>query len=161
VSTFPSPQAPPFAMPRRQRSHTGTLILCTLLALVAAGMLWSCGRGAYHYYRLSSAAVAQFHQQLDQADYETIWGDATDAFRQTGSRADGIKFLQNIHEKMGNSGKMSAKGFHINWQNRRVGVSQVFETQFALGTGQESFIWIIEQDQPRLQSYRVDSPNLR
>jgi hypothetical protein len=66
-----------------------------------------------------------------------------------------------LHEKLGASGKMSYQGFHLNWQNGRTIVNEVFDTQFALGQAQEGFIWVIEQDQVRLPSYRVDSPNLR
>ena len=62
---------------------------------------------------------------------------------------------------MGNLGKMSAKGFHMNWQNGRVFVNQVYDTQFALGHAREGFIWIIEKEQPRLWAYRIDSPSLR
>lgn len=56
---------------------------------------------------------------------------------------------------------MSYQGFHLNWQNGRTMVNEVFDTQFALGQAQEGFIWVIEQDQVRLPSYRVDAPNLR
>jgi hypothetical protein len=49
----------------------------------------------------------------------------------------------------------------VNQQNGRATVSEVFGTQFALGQAQESFTWVIDQDEVRLQGYRVDSRNLR
>jgi hypothetical protein len=162
MGSLPPPQVSPFTVPpRRQRSMTRRIVLAGIVVAVAAILLWSCGKGAYHNYRLSAAAVERFHQQLDQGDFETIYGEATDEFRRAGSREEQIKFLAMVHEKMGNSGKMSAKGFHINWQNGRLSVNQVYDTQFALGQAQEGFIWIIEQDQPRLQTYRINSSNLR
>ncbi len=160
MATVPSPPVPPFNLPREKRSKTRRIILAALVVLGAAILLWNCGKGAYHNYRLSAAAVDRLHQRLDQADYETIYADATDEFRRAGSREDEIKFLEMIHQRMGHSGKMSPKGFHINWQNGRVTVNEVFDTQFTLGHAQEGFIWVIEQDQPRLQSYHIDSTNL-
>jgi hypothetical protein len=62
---------------------------------------------------------------------------------------------------MGNSGKMSTQGFHVTWRNGRLFADQVYDTQFAQGQARESFVWIIEQDRPRLESYHIDSPNLR
>jgi hypothetical protein len=132
-----------------------------LLSALAVGVLWSCGKSTYKNYRLADAAVDRFHQQLNQADFETIYGEATNDFRRTGTREDAIKVFELVHQKMGNSGKMSAKGFHINWQNGVLTVNQVYDTQFALGEGQEGFIWVIEHDQPRLQKYHIDSANLR
>jgi hypothetical protein len=40
-------------------------------------------------------------------------------------------------------------------------VNQVVDSQFTLGQAQEGFIWVIEQNQARLRTYRIDSSNLR
>jgi len=56
---------------------------------------------------------------------------------------------------------MNTQGFHVTWRNGRLFADQVYDTQFAQGQARESFVWIIEQDRPRLESYRIDSPNLR
>jgi hypothetical protein len=161
MGAFTSQHGPSFPLPHRQRSKTRWIVLAGLVVVAAAMLLWSCGKGMYHNYRLSTGAVERLHRQLDQADYETIYGEATEEFRRAGSRTDEIKFLETVHQKMGNSGKISSQGFHVNWQNGRVTANQVVNTQFALGQAQEAFVWIIEQDQPRLQSYRINSPNLR
>jgi|SRR5580698_6530375 hypothetical protein len=161
MGVLPSQQLPSLRVPRPKRSKTRRIVLGGLLVVVAAIMLWSCGKSAYHNYRLSAAAVDRFHEQLNQADYETIYGEATDEFRNAGTREDELKFLETVHEKMGNSGKMSARGFHMNWQGGRLSVNQVYETQFALGKAQEGFVWIIEDERPRLQTYHIDSANLR
>jgi hypothetical protein len=159
------PPAPPQMLrptPVRSRGvKAGWTLVAILFVVFAVIALWSCGKGSYHNYCLSSAAAEHFHQQLDRGDFESIHEDASDEFRRAGSHADAIKFLETVHVKMGNSGKMSIKGFHMHWSNRRIFVDQVYDTQFTLGQGRESFIWMIEQDEPRLYSYRIDSPNLR
>lgn len=148
---------------RRLRNDPGpgNLLSAALLSVVVLIILWSCGKGVYHNYRLSAAAIEQFHDRLNQGDFEAIYDEATDDFRRAGTRADEIKLFDMVHHKMGISGKMSAQGFHINWRNGRLFVDQVYETQFALGQAQESFVWEIVQDQPRMQSYRIHSPNLQ
>jgi hypothetical protein len=157
MSVLPSSPAP---LPPK-RPGTQRLVLGTLITVTALLVLWSCGKDFYHNYRLSTAAVDQFHQRLNQGDFESIYGDATDDFRRAATRADEIKFFEMVHQKMGISEKMSTQGFHINWQNGHKFVNQVYDTQFVLGQAQESFVWNIAQDQAHLQSYRVTSPNLR
>ena len=157
----PPPQPPPFTVPRPKRSRKRVIVIGALIAVVGAIVLWSAGKGMYHNYRLSSAAVEKFHHELDLGDYDAIWEDSTDAFRGSGTRADTIKLFEMIHQKMGSSGKANSTGFHVNWQPGRANVSHVFDTAFSNGHAQEAFIWIVEQDKPRLQSYRIDSPLLR
>jgi hypothetical protein len=115
----------------------------------------------YHEYSLTRAAAEQFHQRLDQADYDAIYEDATDAFRGTGTHADFVKVLENIHQKMGTFQSMSSRGFHVYWQGGRLAVDQEYATHFSSGEGQETFIWMVENDVPRLQRYHIDSTHLR
>ena len=161
MNTLPTPQLPPAPAIRPKRSKTRTVVVGTLLILLGLILLWTCGKSTYHNYHIASKAVEQFHQQLDSGDFEGIYGDTADEFRRASSRDAEIKFFETVHQKMGNSGKMSSKGFHINWQNGVLNVNQVFETEFALGRAQEGFIWVIDHDQPRLQTYRIDAANLR
>jgi hypothetical protein len=149
------PPAPLARRPKKKR-----FVLFAVCLLIALSALWTCGKDAYKDYRLASAAVDQFHQQLDRGDFETIYSEATDDFRRAGTRADEINFFEMVHQKMGNSGKMSAHGFHVNWQNGRQYVSQVCGTKFALGLAQESFIWRVDEGHAHLQAYRIDSANL-
>jgi hypothetical protein len=118
-------------------------------------LLWSCGKGVYRDYRVSSAAVELFHHRLDSADFETIYGDASDAFRSSGPKADLVKFLETTHQKLGNSGKTSAQGFHVNWRNGQLFVNQVYDTQFAQGSAREDFDWVMENGNPHLYGYHV------
>ncbi len=137
------------------------MVLLVLLAVGLAIVVWALGRRTYRNYGITSAAADRFHQELNNSDYDAIYEEASDEFRRSGNRPDIVKFLQMVHEKMGDSGNKKAAGFHVSWTNGRTTVDQVFNTEFALGQGQESFIWIVRQDQARLYSYRINSPNLR
>jgi hypothetical protein len=130
-------------------------VLGALLVVVLLILLWSCGKGVYRDYRVSSAAVELFHHRLDSGDFDTIYSDASDSFRSSGTKADQIKFLETTHQRLGNSRKTSPLGFHVNWRNRQMFVDQVYSTQFAQGTAQESFVWVMENGNPRLYGYQI------
>ncbi len=136
-------------------------MIAALAVTVGALIVWIAGRGMYRNYGISSAAVEQFHQELDRGDYDAIWENATDGFRASGTHADEIKVFETVHQTMGVSGKTSSLGFHVNWQSNRVYVSHVFDTAFANGHGQESLVWVVEQGKPRLQTYHIESPLLK
>jgi hypothetical protein len=140
MGTPPSQQLPSFTLLLRKRSKTRRIVLTGLRLVVVALLLWACGKGTYHNDRLSAAGVEVFHERLNEAGYETIYSEATKEFRQGGTRKDEIQFFATLHEKLGASGKMSLKGFHVNWQNGRTMVNEVLDTQFALGRAQEGFI---------------------
>jgi len=143
---------------KTRKRVTWILLLAGAAALLGLG---TCGRSGYRQYRIVDTAVAGFHGQLDRAQYEDIYGEATDQFRDAESRQKTIAFLQAVHEKMGASGKASIRGLNVNVSTQGRLVSAAYATEFARGPASESFVWRMDQDQPRLWNYRVDSPNLR
>lgn len=156
-----APTPVPSVPPAKNQTLKRLIVLLCLLAFGIAIVLWALGRRTYRNYGIASAAVDHFHQELNNSEYDAIYEEASDEFRRSGTQPDLVKFLQMVHEKMGNSGNRKAAGFHVNWSSGRVTVNQVFNTEFALGQGEESFVWIVKQDQAQLYSYRIDSANLR
>ena len=156
MATSPFPPAPAFATPPAPRSKTKWIVVSSLIVVLLLVLLGTCGRGVYRDYRAASAAVELFHRHLDKTDFDTIYADASDSFRSASTKADLIKFLQATHQKLGNSGKTSPLGFHVNWRNRQMFVDQVYSTQFTQGTAQESFVWVMENGTPRLYGYRIN-----
>lgn len=162
MSNWSASPVPPSAIPpARNQTFKRLIVLLCLLAFGLATVLWAVGKRTYRNYGIASAAVDHFHQQMNNSDYDAIYEEASDEFRRSGNRPELVKFLQMVHEKMGNSGDRKAAGFHLNWSNGRGTVNQVFNTEFALGQGEESFVWVVQQDQAKLYSYRIDSANLR
>ncbi len=161
MSSAPFPPLPAIPSTRKKRFRTRSIVLLCLSGAVGAVILWSLGKGAFRDYRLASAAVQHFHQQLNAADYDGIYEDASDELRRSASREDVVKLLEKVHQRLGNAGKTSPAGFHVNWKNGRTAINQVLETDFAKGHGQESFVWIMQQDQLRLYNYHIDSPLLQ
>ena len=155
MATSPFPPAPAFTSPPASRSKSKWIVVSSLAVAFLLLLLGTCGRGFYRDYRVASAAVELFHQRLDHADFDTIYTDASDSFRSASTKAALITFLQTTHQKLGNSGKASSLGFHVNWRNRQKFVDQVYNTQFAQGTAQESFDWVMENGNLRLYGYHV------
>jgi hypothetical protein len=159
MSSWPPLPPPPAAKPRKGLGIK-IAIFVALLAVISGGLIWKAGKSTYRNYQIASGAVDHFHEQLNAGDYSQIYQNAADEFRRWGSQEDLNKLFANVRDKMGAAGKPSTAGFHVNWRNGAVWVDQTFNTQFAKGQAQEFFVWKIQQDQPRLYRYRIDSPNL-
>jgi hypothetical protein len=158
MSSSPAPLPPASSAPRKNR-RIRLIVLISLSALAIGVVLLNIGKGAYQSYELASDAAQHFHWQLDSADYDGIYRDASDEFRRSGRPDDARRFLETVHQKMGKSAKNSTAGLHVIWKGRWW-ISQVLDTQFALGQGRESFIWVQERDRFRLYGYHIDSQNL-
>lgn len=159
MSAWPPIPAGP-AKPRK-RLATRIVVLFALCGVIGGALVWKAGKSTYSNYRIASGAVERFHHQLNLGDYDQIYDEATDEFRGSITRKDLTLFFGKIQEKMGSVGEPASAGFHVNWRNGVVWVDQTYNTQFLYGRAQEYFVWKIEQDQPRLYNYHIDSPNLR
>ena len=154
------PAGPPSDAEIKAGAERSWPMIAALFAILGIVFWWSCGSSVYHNYRAARSAADQFHQRLDRADYEAIYSETSAAFRGAGSREDEIAFFERVHQKMGSSGTMTATGFHVNRQAGYAFVNQSFNTHFAQGGAQESFVWLIDNGDTLLQTYRIDAPQL-
>jgi hypothetical protein len=96
---------------------------------------------------------------LNQAQYDDIYAGATDEFRNHGSRAETLAFLERVHQTMGNVHQSKLKGFNINRNTSGTLATLVYATTFDKGNADEQFVWQIESDAAKLYGYRIDAPN--
>jgi hypothetical protein len=136
-------------------------IVLGLCALIGGALVWRTGRSGYRNYQIASGAVDRFHHEMNLGDYDQIYDESTEEFRRAATREDSERLFEKVRDRMGSAGEPKAAGFHVNWRNGVVWVDQTFNTQFLKGPAQEYFVWKIEQDQPRLYNYHINSPNLR
>lgn len=153
-----SPVPPPPARLVRRRSPLSKWLL-GLGGLILVVLAWSCGTHFYRDYGICRSAVDRFHQHLNNGEYESIYNEASEDLRAETPEADQVKVFQMIHEKMGIAGKMKPLGFHVNANTNGTFASQVYETEFSLGKGEEQFVWRIKGNDALLVGYHVKSPN--
>ncbi len=158
MSSFP--YAPPAAAPRTS-SFSLIKSLLALAVLVIAVLVMTVGRNLYRKYNICRSAVVRFHQHMDHVEYEAIYNEATPDFRNAATKDAELGVLRLVHDKMGTFEKMTPLGFHVNANIKGTFANQVYETHFAMGTGQEQFVWRLENNNALLVSYHVDSPNFK
>jgi hypothetical protein len=123
-------------------------------------IVWELGSSLLIARRLSNNAVARFHQEINQGDYDAIWADADDGFRIGGTKDQLVGVLQKIHDKLGNSSSATLFNIQVNANTRGSFVVATYNSKFATGPAQERFIWKKTSNNVKLYRYDVQSKAL-
>lgn len=128
--------------------------MCGMMLLSIQG----CGVGT----SVASArqGVTTFHQQLDAADFDSIWNAADDGFRHAGTREGYDKFLGAVHTKLGAVVKTTPRGWSVKYINYRTRVVLLQQTDFERGSGLETFTFFVDGNNVRLGGYNINSNDL-
>jgi uncharacterized protein DUF4019 len=143
---------------RRRKRNPVTWIISGILLLL---LLYSCGRSAYGVYKIANSATERFHQQLNQTQYEEIYADASDEFRNHGTREESLAVFQKVYENLGAQKSSSMKNINVNRNNKGTFVTLVYDSAFEQGRADEQFVWRVEGDQAKLYGYHAESDKLR
>ncbi len=108
----------------------------------------------------AEAAVAQFHQALDAGQFESLYDSASPEFKQSGTEAEIVKFLQAVHRKLGNSRSTTREFWQVNWQTSGEVISLRYATEYEQGKAREEFVFRMSGGAPALVSYNVNSKAL-
>ena len=155
-----TPGVPTFGQerPAERRRRERNPVTWIVIGVVVLIVLYSCGQSAYRLYRIADAGTTRVHQQLNQAQYEDIYGDATDAFRSKGSRGESLAFLEKVHQTMGDAHRAKLRGFNVNRNTSTTMVTLVYATTFDKGDANEQFVWQIQDETAKLYGYHIDAP---
>jgi len=129
--------------------------IAIMAAALAAG---GCTAGADR--TTAEAGVAQFHQMVEAQRYHDIFVGAADEFRSGTSEAEGVRFLQMVHDRLGAVRSSTQSGWRVNFTTGGTIVSLNYDTQFASAAGTENFVFRIAGRNARLVGYHVNSPAL-
>jgi hypothetical protein len=130
-----------------------------VMAIIAGALVvGSCSSGADR--AAAEAGVAQFHQMIEAQRYHDIFVGAADEFRGATSEAEGVRFLQMIHDRLGPVRSTTPSGWRVNFTPGGSTVSLNYDTQFASAAGTENFVFRIGGANARLVGYHVNSPAL-
>ena len=131
-------------------------------ALVAIGLLlgyfaWQCGSGMKAGARLSDEAVRHFHSQLDSEAYDDIVRDSDEAFQNSESRDELVKFLAGVHSKLGASRDFTRTNIFVNASTNGTFIKVTYESTFDQGNAVEAFTWKKASGGLKLVRYDVNS----
>jgi hypothetical protein len=71
-----------------------------ITALVMVLFMWQCGTALIIGRRLANGAVRHFHEELNNGQYDQIFQEADGVFTSNG---ESLKFLQAVHNKLGDA----------------------------------------------------------
>jgi hypothetical protein len=130
-----------------------------IMAIMATALaVGGCSSGADR--AAAEAGVAQFHQMIEAQRYHDIFVGAADEFRGATSEAEGVRFLQMVHDRLGPVRSTTPSGWRVNFTPGGSTVSLNYDTQFASAAGTENFVFRIGGANARLVGYHVNSPAL-
>lgn len=108
----------------------------------------------------AESAVQQFHSNMNSEDFETIYLASHADFKQSEPKEKIIAFLQVIRTKLGKVEKTTQTNWRVNSFNLRTEVILVYTTDFEMGTGIETFTYLVEDGNALLRGYNINSHDL-
>jgi Protein of unknown function (DUF4019) len=130
--------------------HLNKLVACFGLLLV-----FGCSAGEAKK-SAETDAVPTFHAQYDRSDFEAIYKNARDEFREATSRDDFEKFMSAVRRKLGKVKSSSRQTWKVNVGTGGTRIVLTYNTEFELGKGVETFTIL----NGKLLGYNVNSNTL-
>jgi hypothetical protein len=104
--------------------------------------------------------IAQFHQQLNFAAYQTIYAGSDNGLKQVTSEADMVRLLDAVHRKLGAFQSGKPTGWRVNYNTSGNSTVIQFDSKFQRGSATETFTFVGGAQSPRLLAYNINSQAL-
>lgn len=131
----------------------GKLLVCLVFLLLGA----IAGCGSTKDLAEAGEAVTRFHTQLDAEQFDAIYSQADQRFRDTTSQADFLAFTNAIHRKLGKVVDAKRNSYFVNFTTSGTQVRLNYATKFAGGDAQEEFVWVQGSQGFVLLGYHINS----
>jgi hypothetical protein len=133
-----------------------------LLALACTPALAVCSCGSMaRDTALAKQGVADFHSQLDAAQYAAMYQAADPQLHSITSETDFVKLLDAIHRKLGTVRQANLQDWRAGWYvGQGATVTLTYNTSFSAGSGTEQFIWHVNNNRALLYGYHINSADL-
>ena len=105
-------------------------------------------------------AVEEFHRQFNDGQYQEIYRQGDDKFREAVNEAEFVEFLGAVKRKIGSVNKATPTGWNVNATMMGTVVTLGYEVEFSDGKGVEQFSFLVSGEQAKLLRYDVNSPLL-
>lgn len=133
-----------------------------LIVLVILGLI-----GAYFWNAVSTRkaaaekAIGTFHEAANRKDFAGIYAASHAELKKVSTEPDFVGMLTMVQEKLGSMKSTEANGWRVNARTEGTEVTIDQKTTFTQGTGDETFIFRMENDQPELIGYNIKSDALK
>lgn len=104
----------------------------------------------------ADAEVAEFHQQMDNRQFDAIWEAGSKEFKASGPKADAVAFLGQIRDRMGALKSTTREGFNLNTDNGVTMVKVTHKSEFDNGPATETFDFVRVEDELQLYNYNIN-----
>ncbi len=101
--------------------------------------------------------VALFHEQLNAGQYDQIYDEADDGFRNAAPREKVLALFAAIDTKLGKVQSSSISSWRVNTYNLATRVVLVADTRFEHGSGTETFTYGVSDGKATLIGYNINS----
>ena len=127
------------------------------IVLLFGYFAWQCGSGLSAGASLSDDAVRHFHAQLDAQEFDDIVSQSDQAFQNSDSHAEIVKFLSGVHAKLGASRSFNRANLFVNATTGGTFIKVTYSSAFEQGNAVEAFTWKKEGGHVKLVRYDVNS----
>jgi hypothetical protein len=118
-------------------------------------LLTSCGGTAD-----AKRGVANFRARAAQTSFSEIYWRAAPEFRQSATEEQFLRVMTALNRKLGAWTSAGEPGWNVSRGTAGQVVNLTYQSQFAKGAVSEQFTWRIEDGEPILLGYHVNSPLL-
>jgi hypothetical protein len=134
-------------------SRTGCLVLGGVVLAFVVGCTGKSREAA-------QAATERFRARTLRGAFAEIYGAAAPDLRAAGSEEQFVKMMDVVGRKLGRWQSAEPQGWRALMGTGGRTVTLGFKSQFEKGVGHEEFQWRIQDPEPALVSYRINSPLL-
>lgn len=109
---------------------------------------------------IAEPKVAVFHQLFNAGEYEQIYADASADFQKAAPAEKVLSLFAAMGRKLGKVKSSSLKNWSVTTYNLTTRVVLVEDTQFAKGSGMETFTFLVADGKASLLGYNINSMDL-
>jgi hypothetical protein len=139
------------------KNKTPFKILMAGLALASLAFFSACTFNFVKGKDDAEKAVSVFHQRLDAGQYEEIYADLADEFKNVSTKEETLELFEAVTRKLGKTRSTTLQSWNAQTTLGGNFISLVYETEFEQGKGVENFTFIMKGKEAKIAGYHVNS----
>ena len=108
----------------------------------------------------AEAAIADFHDKMNNADFDSIYTGAGPQMQSASTQVDLVKLLTAIHRKLGAFQSGKTAGWNVNVTTGGEFVTLKYSSTYEQGDADENFVFSVQDGKALLSGYHINSTAL-